>query len=71
MDITRKLNVSRRDVIQQVANISVLPTLTLDNRIALENRVAESLDVSTLTVPIGGVGVYPTMVTETTNLPWL
>ena len=65
------LIVSRRDVIQQVANISVLPTLTLDNRIALENRVAESLDVSTLTVPIGGVGVYPTMVTETTNLPWL
>lgn len=65
------LVVSRRDVIEQVANISVLPTLTLDDQIALENRVAESLDVSTLTVPIGGVGVYPTMVTETTNLPWL
>ncbi len=65
------LIVSRRDVIEQVANISVLPTLTLDDQIALEDRVAESLDVSTLTVPIGGVGVYPTMVTETTNLPWL
>ncbi len=65
------LIVSRRDVVQQIANISVLPTLTLDDQIALENRVAESLDVSTLTVPIGGVGVYPTMVTETTNLPWL
>ncbi len=65
------LIVSRRDLIQQVANISVLPTLTLDDQIALENRVAESLDVSTLTVPIGGVGVYPTMVTETTNLRWL
>lgn len=65
------LIVSRRDVIEQVANISVLPTLTLDEQIALEDRVAESLDVSTLTVPIGGVGVYPTMVTETTNLPWL
>ncbi|MCC6297670.1 MAG: hypothetical protein IT314_00115 [Anaerolineales bacterium] len=65
------LIVSRRDVIQQVANISVAPTLTLDDQIALENRVAASLDVSTLTVPIGGVGVYPTMITETTNLPWL
>jgi hypothetical protein len=65
------LIVSRRDVIQQVANISVLPTLTLDDQIALEDRVAESLDVSTLIVPIGGVGVYPTMITETTNLQWL
>lgn len=65
------LIVSRRDVIEQIANISLLPTLTLDDRIALEDRVAESLDVSTLTVPIGGVGVYPTMVTETTDLRWL
>lgn len=65
------LIVSRRDVIQQVANVSLLPTLTLDDQISLENRIAASLDVSTLTVPIGGVGVYPTMVTETTNLPWL
>lgn len=65
------LIVSPRGVIQQSANISLLPTLALDDQIALENRVAESLDVSTLTVPIGGVGVYPTMVTETINLPWL
>ena len=65
------LIVSPRGIIQQSANISLLPTLSLDDQVALENRVAESLDVSTLTVPIGGVGVYPTMVTETTNLPWL
>lgn len=65
------LIVSPRGVIQQSANISLLPTLALDDQMALENRVAESLDVSTLTVPIGGVGVYPTMVTETINLPWL
>lgn len=65
------LVVSRRNVIEQIANISVLPTLSLDDRITLENNVADSLDVSTLTVPIGGVGVYPTMVTETTNLRWL
>jgi hypothetical protein len=65
------LIVSRRDVIQQVANISVLPTLTLDDQIRLENEVAASLDVSTLTVGIGGVGVYPTMVMETTDLRWM
>lgn len=64
------LIVSERSVIQQIANISVLPTLTLDDQIKLEDTVAESLDVSTLVVPIGGVGVYPTMVMETTDLRW-
>ena len=61
---------SERSVIRQIANISVLPTLTLDEQIKLEDEVAESLDVSTLVVPIGGVGVYPTMVMETTDLRW-
>jgi hypothetical protein len=64
------LIVSERNVIQQIANISVLPTLTLDDQIQLEDEVAKSLDVSTLVVPIGGVGVYPTMVMETTDLRW-
>ena len=64
------LIVSDRSVIKQIANISVLPTLTLDDQIRLEDEVAESLDVSTLVVPIGGVGVYPTMVMETTDLRW-
>jgi hypothetical protein len=65
------LIVSERSVIQQIANISVLPTLTLDQQIQLEDKVAKSLDVSTLVVPIGGVGVYPTMVMETTDLRWM
>ena len=65
------LIVSERSVIQQIANISVEPALTLDNQIELEDEVAGSLDVSTLVVPIGGVGVYPTMVTETTDLRWM
>ncbi|HET6821409.1 MAG TPA: hypothetical protein VFH34_02110, partial [Anaerolineales bacterium] len=64
------LIVSERSVIQQIANISILPTLTLDDQILLEDEVAKSLDVSTLVVPIGGVGVYPTMVMETTDLRW-
>jgi hypothetical protein len=65
------LIVAPRGRIEQIANISVLPTLTLDEQIALEDRVTQSLDVSTLVVPIGGVGVYPTMVMETTNLSWV
>jgi hypothetical protein len=64
------LIVSERSVIQQIANISVLPVLTLDEQIQLEDKVANSLNVSTLVVPIGGVGVYPTMVMETTDLRW-
>jgi hypothetical protein len=64
------LIVSQRSVIQQIANISVLPSLTLNDQIQLEDEVAKSLDVSTLVVPIGGVGVYPTMVMETTDLRW-
>jgi len=64
------LIVAPRDHIEQIANISVLPSLTLDQQIKLEDKVAQGLDVSTLVVGIGGVGVYPTMVTETTDLRW-
>ncbi len=65
------LIVSPRTVIRQDANISLRPDLTLDEQIALEEAVAQAFDVSTLVVPIGGVGVYPTMIMQTTNLPWL
>lgn len=65
------LIVSKREEIVQIANISILPTLTINEQIALEDEVANSLDVSTLVVPIGGVGVYPTMVMETTDLRWM
>jgi hypothetical protein len=64
------LIVSRRNIIEQIANISVLPSLTLDEQIKLEDEVARELDASTLTVAIGGVGVYPTMVMETPDLRW-
>ena len=64
------LIVSPRERIEQITNISVLPTLTLDQQIQLEDKVAKALNVSTLVVPIGGVGVYPTMVMETTDLNW-
>jgi hypothetical protein len=65
------LIVSPRDHVEQTTNISILPDLTLDQQIKLEDDVAKSLNVSTLIVPVGGIGVYPTMVEETTDLPWM
>ncbi len=65
------LIVSPRDHIEQTANISVDTDLTLDEQVTLEEDVTQGLDVSSLVVQIGGVGVYPTMVMRTTNLPWM
>jgi hypothetical protein len=65
------LIVSPRDEIRQEANIPLIPSLTLDEKIALENEVANHLDVSTLVVNIGGIGIYPTMVLESTSIRWV
>ena len=65
------LIISPRDHIEQTTNISILPSLTLDQQIKLEDEVGRSLNVSTLVVPVGGIGVYPTMVMETTDLRWM
>jgi hypothetical protein len=69
--VPNALIVSPRDHVEQVANISVLPDLTIDQQAALEDRVDRELDVSSLVVGIGGVGVYPTMIMRTTDLNWL
>ena len=69
--VPNALVISPRDHIEQIVNISLLPDLTLDQQIALEDRVSKGLNVSALVVPIGGVGVYPTMITQTTDLSWL
>ena len=65
------LIVSPRDAISQEANISLETELTLLEQIELEQQVAADLDVSTLVVPVGGIGSYPTMVAQTSNLNWL
>ncbi len=69
--VPNALVISPRDHIEQIVNISLLPDLTLDQQIALEDRVSKGLNVSALVVPIGGVGIYPTMITQTTDLSWL
>lgn len=65
------LIVSPRDTIQQDANISISPELTLDQIMVLEEQVDASLNVSSLVERVGGIGLYPTMVMHTTDINWL
>jgi hypothetical protein len=64
------LIISPRDRIQQLTNISLQPNLSVDQQVVLEEQVDAHLNVSSLVVPIGGVGVYPTMVMRTTSMSW-
>lgn len=65
------LIVSPRDKIQQDANISLAADFNLPQMTALEEQVSKGTDKSALVVEIGGVGVYPTMVMNTSDLPYL
>ncbi|HNB54725.1 MAG TPA: hypothetical protein PK530_22440, partial [Anaerolineales bacterium] len=69
--IPHALIISPRDVIRQDQDISISPDLTLDEQVALEEEIAASQNVSALVVPIGGIGTYPTMIAQTSNLNWL
>lgn len=65
------LVVSPRGSIAQLANLSLETELTLEQHIEIEDAVADALDVSSLVVPVGGIGTYPTMVAQTSSLNWL
>lgn len=65
------LIVSPRNVIRQDENISIMPDMTIDEQVELEERVDRALNVSSLVENIGGIGLYPTMVMQTSDLPWL
>lgn len=65
------LIVSPRNSISQLANLSLQTDFSLADQIALEDQVAAGMDVSTLVVPVGGVGTYPTMVAQTSSMNWL
>jgi hypothetical protein len=62
------LIISPRNVIRQDQDISISPNISVDQMVALENQVDQSLNVSSLVVGIGGIGLYPTMVMETTDI---
>ncbi len=65
------LIVSPRTVIRQDADISLQPDLPLETITHLEQVVERGLNVSALVVPVGGIGIYPTMVMRSDNLSWL
>jgi hypothetical protein len=65
------LIVSPRNLIRQEANISLKPDMPIDLRVKLENEVDGSLNRSSLVVNVGGIGVYPTMVLQTTDLNFM
>ncbi len=65
------LIVSPREVIRQDVNLSLEPSLTLEIVQSLEGRIEQGMDLSALVVPIGGVGIYPTMISESTSLVWI
>lgn len=65
------LIVSPRDVIRQDENISLVPDMPVEDQIALEEQVDQAMDVSSLVVHVGGIGLYPTMVQQTSYLDWL
>lgn len=62
------LIISPRDMIRQDNDISISPDISVEQMDALENQVDKTLNVSSLVVEIGGIGVYPTMVMEITDI---
>ncbi len=65
------LIISPRNEIKQDHNISISPGISVDQIEQLEQKVDKELDVSSLVVGIGGIGLYPTMIMETTDINWL
>lgn len=65
------LIISPRETIRQDKNISLLADFPVDEQDALEQTIKAELDFSALVVPVGGIGIYPTMGMRSTNLPWI
>ena len=69
--LPKQLIISPRETIKQEKSISLRADISLNEIIKLENDVEENLNYSTLVVPIGGIGTYPTMVINTMDLKYL
>jgi hypothetical protein len=63
------LIISRRDNINRIGEVSLQPTLSLEQIEEIES-LTDELDVSSLVVPTGGVGSYPTVIVEDATLRW-
>ena len=65
------LVVSPRDHIELEAGVHLRPDLTIPEKESIEDDVAEKFDVSTLVEELGGLGVWPTMLTDEASLSWI
>lgn len=65
------LIVSPRDHIERIYGVSLIPGLSTAEKDALETAIFDQLNLSALVVPLGGMGTYPSMIMETSNINWL
>ena len=65
------LIVSPREEIKQIYNIPLNHGLSTETRENIEEGIYESVDRSALVVPIGGLGFYPAMIVETSDINFL
>lgn len=70
-DLPLNLIVSPRTEIRTLISINLRPGLDAMQKEAIETHILEEYSLSALVEPVGGLGVYPTMVMETDNLYWL
>jgi hypothetical protein len=69
--LPKQLIISPRDVIIQEKIVSLNADITINEIIKLEDDVENNLNYSALVVPVGGVGTYPAMIINTTDLKYL
>lgn len=65
------LMVSPRDRIERAYGIPLVHGLPIPEQEVLETAVFDNLNLSALVVPIGGLGLYPSMIMETGSINWL
>jgi len=62
------LVISPRDHIEKINEVSLQTGLSTPEKEVLESAVLDELDLSALVVPLGGIGTYPSMIRETTDI---
>jgi hypothetical protein len=70
-DLPDVLIISRRDKIERIDQRELTTGLTVDTFDQIEREVDQRFDVSSIVEPIGGLGAYPTMLGETSQIPWV
>jgi len=69
--LPKLLVVSPREEIRQIYSISLEHGLTSESQESIESSVLEEVDRSALVVPIGGIGFFPAMIVESSNINFL